>query len=208
MSQITNQNDHDMHTQQSKPYVISMFPTPVYSVLDEQMAKKMLPLAKKYLSDKSELNHTFIYKSTYKLTGGLEVYDDMKEFRDYVINRAKEFSEILGDTPEESLKAHIFASEMTKGDSHPPHVHPNNVYSGILYLQVPDNSSSLFFLDPRNNLNRNPSKKQKYTQYNSPQACITPQPGLFLIWNSWLEHYVPPNQTDGQRITLVFNIHN
>ena len=189
----------------TEPHIMQFFPTPVYSILDNLIVEKMLPIAKKYLSDKSELTNAWNYKNTYKPDVGLEIHDDMKEFSDYIINKAREFTDILGFQPD-NWKLNIFASEMTKGDHHGSHPHPNCIYSGILYLQVPEKSSPLMFIDPRNHAKFVLPRVKEYTHLNSPVAVVTPLPGLFLMWNSWIEHMVPPNETDGQRITLVFNL--
>jgi len=35
---------------------------------------------------------------------------------------------------------------------------------------------------------------------------VVPKPGLFLFWESWAMHRVPPNQNIDGRITMVFNV--
>jgi uncharacterized protein (TIGR02466 family) len=192
----------------NKPYIHQLFPSTIYSVLDEEMAKKMLPIAKKYLDDKSLLTYQWNYKNTYKPDNGLEVYDDMKEFTNYVLERAAEYDDIQG-YHRYNLKITIFASEMFNGDAHGIHSHPNCIYSGLMYLQVPENSSPIMFVDPRNHTKFILPKVKELNQFSSPVVNIIPAAGLFMMWSSWLEHMVPPSQnTEEGRITLVFNLYN
>lgn len=192
----------------NQPYIHQFFPTTVYSLLDEEMADKMLPIAKKYLADKSLLTQHWMYKTTYRPDNGLEIYDDMQEFSKYVLDRANEYLDIQGYKPLK-LNITIFASEMFKGDAHGLHAHPNCIFSGVMYLQVPEKSSPIMFVDPRNYSKFVLHEAREFNHFNSPIAAVDSQKGLFMMWNSWVEHMVPPTENVGDgRITLVFNLYN
>jgi len=80
---------------------------------------------------------------------------------------------------------------------HPPHVHANNDYSGIYYI---DECTSTFFLDPR---------QQNLTTdlgFNQPVRKIRGEPNKCVIFPSWLMHWVPNNDQPTDRKTISFNI--
>jgi len=90
-----------------------------------------------------------------------------------------------------------------------PHVHPGSVVSGVYYVSVPKNSGNIVF--------NHPSRTQQYhiqddaikvsTDINSSTWHITPDAGLLILFPSWLEHYVEPNNNEDERISIAFNAH-
>ena len=102
----------------------------------------------------------------------------------------------------------IFVSEMFKGNYHLPHTHPGSILSGILYLQTPEGSSPLIIKDPRSfrdyyNFRKIPGDFMT----NKEQIAILPKKGLFIMFESWLNHVVPETSNENEgRITMVFNI--
>jgi uncharacterized protein (TIGR02466 family) len=106
----------------------------------------------------------------------------------------------------------LFFSEMFDGDFHERHTHPNCLLSGLLYLQVPENSAPLALYDPK--------PHRKFSTYNTLKNAIDvsnpevsfdtlhiyPEAGTFLMWESWLEHEVLINKSVEGRITAVFNV--
>jgi uncharacterized protein (TIGR02466 family) len=92
------------------------------------------------------------------------------------------------------------------------HSHPSSFLSGVLYVKVPKNSGKIVFLDPlrqvrvcyeeywhiTDSVSRN---KLFYKKYE-----IIPEDGMLILFPSWLEHYVEPNNSDEDRISIAFNI--
>jgi len=75
------------------------------------------------------------------------------------------------------------------------HKHPDSLISGIIFLQVDDKSSKLYFQNP-NNL---------YFKCDD-DICITPEPGLLLMWPSWLTHGSDQEKNmSTERIVVSFN---
>lgn len=90
-----------------------------------------------------------------------------------------------------------------------PHVHPESTISGVYYVKVPKQSGNIVF--------NHPSKTQPYhihndaiqapNDINSSTWHITPDAGLLILFPSWLEHYVEPNNNEDDRISIAFNAH-
>ena len=95
----------------------------------------------------------------------------------------------------------MWANMLKKGDSHPPHTHSNNVFSGVYYLE---DGAPIQFFDPRPQANvLHPNIK--YTNFdNSGMIGFNAVKGYGLIFPSWLQHWVTP--TDKTRISISWNM--
>ena len=182
------------------------FPTVISSEIDLELATTLLPLAQKFLADPSLLTWTWGYKNTYTTNRGLEQYEEMQPFVSYIVLRGQEFLTSCGyDADKITFGLQLFVSEMHPGDQHGLHSHPNSLLSGVFYLAVPEGSSSIKFRDPRPFHNTVSLPILQNSLENWSWIWIDPEPGLLVMWPSWLEHEVPLNQAQG-RITLVFNL--
>jgi len=89
-----------------------------------------------------------------------------------------------------------------------PHVHPDSVFSGVYYVECTADSGKLVF--------KHPAIAQQYalqeetlstfTEYNASIWSILPEAGKLIIFPAWLEHYVEPNTSTEERISIAFNI--
>ena len=98
------------------------------------------------------------------------------------------------------------------GSSHQLHSHPNSVFSGVMYLETPnegdDYVGDLMFRDPRG-----VAPYQWVFDYadkrDDPSDMWTfrPEKGLIIIFPSWLEHQANKCSfgADKERISLSFN---
>jgi hypothetical protein len=84
------------------------------------------------------------------------------------------------------------------------HWSPWTYFSGCYYVKVPPKSGNLVF-----------SRARSQTVFDGkalPEAAffadveIPPGEGLLILFPSWVEHLVRPNQTDEPRISLAFNL--
>lgn len=115
-----------------------------------------------------------------------------------VINELLESQDIKDYTPEIT---EIWGNVSLKGQDHPVHTHPNNVFSGIIYL-TPGVGTN--FVDA------NPAKGMILLNNNNSifnnSATLAAIPNMIVIFPSWLPHYVPVNQEVSVRKTISFNI--
>lgn len=184
---------------------------------DENLARQLLPLARKYLSDPALLTNEWNYKNTYTMGEGLSIEPDLKFFVDIILTECEKYliEQKIEIKPNYKLWVSMFASEMKMGDEHESHNHPGALLSGLMYLSVPRGSSNLEFLSPRSsnkawkNFTRdlNHADDSKFIKIrNDHTIVVEPSEGLFLLWESWAHHRVPPNQSLDGRTTLVFNV--
>jgi uncharacterized protein (TIGR02466 family) len=104
------------------------------------------------------------------------------------------------------IQAEGWINVLGKGGLNTPHDHPAWVWSGCYYVSVPecDNelSGNIEFLDTRTNIR---------TLTVEGAACFTskftmkPRNGMLLIFPSYLRHWVYPNESEHDRVTIAFN---
>ncbi len=98
---------------------------------------------------------------------------------------------------------------LQNGGFNAPHIHPRSTISGVYYIQTPrdilkntigDFSGWLGFIDPRQNSQIWPLVGHLNHYF------IPPEPGTMVLFPSYLSHFVPPYQAEGQRIAIAFNL--
>jgi uncharacterized protein (TIGR02466 family) len=106
---------------------------------------------------------------------------------------------------------HIWANINRRGNFNAVHTHPNSLLSGVLYLKVQEETQgTLQFFDCREGsptshwncfaplVERTPFTDDIYT--------VTPREGVIMFFPSWLRHWVTPNETEDDRVSVSFNV--
>ena len=95
---------------------------------------------------------------------------------------------------------------LPQGGMHASHIHPHSVISGTTYVAMPAGTSALKLEDPRHAfMMAAPSRKQTAPREMQPFVYLEPQAGHIIMFESWLRHEVPPNQSKEDRISISFN---
>lgn len=90
---------------------------------------------------------------------------------------------------------------------HARHIHPNSLFSGVVYLQTPIESKINFHHE--NNLFKSFNLDYNFTklnEFNSKNVSLYVKNNDIIIFPSWLEHSVDINTSNEDRIILGFNI--
>jgi uncharacterized protein (TIGR02466 family) len=94
-----------------------------------------------------------------------------------------------------------------EGHSVRAHLHPNSLFSGVVYLHAPPGCGAIAFLDPRGGSQMLiPPLQQQVGDGVSGRVCREPRTGLMFLFPAWLWHEVEPSQTNEARICLSFNV--
>ncbi|MES2494514.1 MAG: TIGR02466 family protein [Pseudomonadota bacterium] len=100
----------------------------------------------------------------------------------------------------------LWVNLMKPGATHSGHIHPHSVVSGTFYVAVPPGSGCLKLEDPRLPLMMSaPPRLPDAPEDSRSFIYAEPQPGMVLLWESWLRHEVPPSAAKGDRISISFN---
>jgi uncharacterized protein (TIGR02466 family) len=183
------------------------FPTALFTTIDQNLADKLLPIAKKYLENDEYINVDItIYKTTW--FSNAKKYKELNFFAEYVCDLGKQFLAKQGyKTDHLNFSATMFLNEMYNGQDHPAHTHANNDLSGVIFLQVPPGSAPITFYDPKPRRHFIQRENEFLSDSNVSVISMNPEKGLLIMWESWLEHSVEKNQNkDLGRISLVFNL--
>ena len=107
-----------------------------------------------------------------------------------------------------SLQLKLFAwmNANPPGGFNAPHTHPGAHWSGVYYVSQPKvetgTSGMIEFLDPRTDL---PNWRLLESRPFSLKKKIRPAAGEMIIFPSYLVHWVYPNESDEERVSIAFN---
>lgn len=96
-------------------------------------------------------------------------------------------------------------------DCHPDlgemHNHGGYCFSCVFYLDVPLDSGNLVFVTPVVGHRYNWKSRHigEINQFTNFRIELPPSENTLLIFPSWLDHYVMPNKTRHQRVSLAFD---
>ena len=100
----------------------------------------------------------------------------------------------------------LWINILPEGGSHGSHIHPHSVISGTTYVAMPGGTSALKLEDPRlPMMMAAPTRVKGGREDLCPFVYVAPEPGEVLLWESWLRHEVPMNQSEDDRISISFN---
>ena len=104
------------------------------------------------------------------------------------------------------LKMFAWMNSNPPGGMNTPHTHPGAHWSGVYYVSQPDveigKSGKIEFLNPRTDL---PNWRILNAPAFSAKKSIRPEPGEMILFPSYLVHWVYPNETNEDRVTVAFN---
>lgn len=195
------------------PTLLYKFELPFADQLNHQLLSSIY--------QEKEKDEKGIQRSNFRKLGGwhshnnLHKEDNFKELRRHIESACQLLSENL-----QFHKAYKFDIGTMWSIINPPgsanraHIHPGCHWSGVYYIQAPENAGDIEFTDPRtinimHQMKFIPNKKR-------PKQCwtkvrFTPKAGTMIIFPSWLYHSVGINESeaagdDGNRIIISFNI--
>ena len=111
--------------------------------------------------------------------------------------------------PKGSFRISAWANTSRRGNYHRMHNHPGSAWSGCYYVTALNPSSTsnesiggaLEFYDPRPFTEMVDAPGSPYGQ----RMIVRPQPGLMVLFPSWLYHFVHPHDSDSVRVSIAFN---
>ncbi len=100
----------------------------------------------------------------------------------------------------------LWVNVLKPGGHHGAHIHPHSIMSGSFYVEVPNGSGAIRFEDPRlPMMMAAPRRRDDAPDDLRAFVSVDPQPGVLLMWESWLRHEVMPHGGKGERLSVSFN---
>ena len=186
------------------PQVLELFSIVIY--------KKNLP---DYPDKDSIINDTDLYRddvSSCWASHNKDVLLQYPNLQSVIMNEFKIYAEDVLEIDTSKIEFYISRSWIIKhalNDFSQPHRHINSFFSGILYMNVDDDSGNLAF--PRYDINSIAPHNfefdyKKHNQFNAPLASMTPKNGDLFFFPSHVYHQVTQNKSTIDRYVLVFDI--
>ena len=130
---------------------------------------------------------------------------EFKEFAELVISTSKEILNILKYDVEDIVITDMWANVLKSAEHHPAHTHSNNFLSGAYYLHS-DQGASIMFHDPRPAADVIVPRKKETTVSNASLLSYASKQNRAIFFPSWLPHYVKPNKSTANRISIAWNV--
>lgn len=92
------------------------------------------------------------------------------------------------------------------GLSHNAHNHPNNLLSGVYYVQTGAGADVITFLDPRPQVLQVLPRFTQQTALNATELNVPAPEGRMVLFPGWLVHAVPSNRGNAERLSIAFNL--
>lgn len=209
-----------MNYENYKFYKRTYFPTTIFQVdlpEPDSLNEKLLSL----IYSERDRDREGIARSNFAELGGWHSHNDLHKDVDYapVVNligdASSRMSEDMGYDPTRALKIGTMWSIVNPpGAANRAHIHPGCLWSGVYYVQAPQNCGRIEFIEPRTmNLMNQPRFKPKAKRHRDywTKVRFEPKPGRMIIFPAWLYHGVDPNMTDetgdaGNRVIISFNL--
>lgn len=197
----------------------SLFPTLLYhgrmpaaraKVLNRHLAEEIETLEGidapgRQWSQKNYIGGYSSYSSEYRLHRTSPNFGELEKFLRPHIQRF--IKSLNWDTRGRDISmTTCWANSMGEGTHHTMHIHPHSLISGVYYVNAPKGSSSIKFEDPRLGfLMAAPPRRSSAPRAQQNYIHVEPQPGQFLLFESWMRHEVPPHRGREPRLSVSFN---
>lgn len=197
----------------------TLFPTSIYysplgvkdlKTLNKDLKKESLKFAE--IDEEGQIWSQKNYKGGYTSYGSIaqlhrvsSTFEDLeKAINKHVYKFVKHLD--MDINPKELKMTSCWVNIMPTDVIHTMHIHPLSVISGTYYLQTPKNCSSIKFEDPRMDcFMATPPRKHNAKIHNQRYHSVAPQEGHVVLFESWLRHEVPKNDSPKERISISFN---
>lgn len=183
----------------------NIFSVPFYStILDKSIINdtQSKVLSKLHLLDNLEGSKNSYQKTDFfeqnQIVGPNELEELFININQHAIKFAEESNILL------NLSVKYWIQNYSNNDYHQPHSHSKHDISGVYYVQADKNSGPIIFNNPNpyiigynSFINPKIEKDQQYLE-------VKPQPGLLILFPSYLVHQVVPSQ-NSIRTVIAFN---
>jgi uncharacterized protein (TIGR02466 family) len=193
-----------------KPEILELFPTPLYITMIPVELSSVIPIL-----DQQDMN-TNSDEANYgrrSLDSYILNKPECNGLRKFILQQVQDFADNTLLYNYDSYKfSQSWVSHKEPGQHHTMHSHPNSLISGVFYYgPVEENTPAIRFHRIGGAFNQSYiSPKIKSDKRNSKFAwtefAVNFEPGLLILFPSYLHHSVPVNTSKSVRRSLAFNV--
>lgn len=136
----------------------------------------------------------------------LSNYSEFEEIENFINTKIASIVSDIGDPNLHLVVNNAWININEKGDYNDKHVHPLSAFSGVIYLQVDEDSGSIRFFDDIHTIKHYPIKINPYNNLFHHTVEYKPTNGMILLFPSWIPHDVTPSNSELTRVSIAFNI--
>jgi uncharacterized protein (TIGR02466 family) len=194
-----------------KSEVLGLFPTPVYMTMLPVELSSVIPFLDSQdmgITGSDEANYGRRSKDSYILHK--PECDRLKKF---ILDSVQDFAD---NTLLYDYKAYRFSqswiSHKEPGQHHTMHTHPNSLISGVFYYgKAEEKTPAIKFHKTTGVFNQSalaPKGKsdKRSSKFAWSEFSVNFEPGLLVLFPSYLYHSVPINNSNSIRCSLAFNV--
>ena len=138
----------------------------------------------------------------------LQNLPEMAELVDVIMRELAQILDIYAIKRDSHYVTNMWANIAHPNRRHSMHMHPNCLFSGIVYIKTPQHCGPTVFASPRQLAkNFEPTYLAK-NEFNADVFVMPPEKGRMLLWPSHVPHAVEEGKADENedRIVIAFNI--
>ena len=186
---------------------VPLFPTFVWSMQlkrkdYEEINEKIRNKLKELTADKPVLKPGKKWQTEQEL----HKLEEFQELTAFIYDATKGVLDFLKVVYDDFEITGCWANISAIRSGHIHHTHPNNYLSGVYYVQADKGANTIQFDDPRPQTTIIKPTVTELSAENTRSAVITVEEGTLVMFPAWLQHSVPPNMSDRERISVAFNI--
>jgi len=193
-----------------KSEVLDLFPTPVYMTMLPVKLSSVIPFldSQDMNTESDEDNYGRRSKDSYILHK-----PECDGLRKFVLDSVQDFADntLLYNYSSYKL-SQSWVSHKQPGQHHTMHTHPNSLISGVFYYgPVEEFTPAIKFHKMTVSVNQSsimPKVKadKRSSKFAWSEFSVNFEPGLLVLFPSYLHHSVPVNKSNSVRCSLAFNI--
>ena len=189
--------------------VSMLFPTPIFTgklsdlTVCDRIEKKLREMQKLGQG----VAHQF-GKFAFLTHDNIQTLPEMKELVEVIMKESGQVLDEYKIQRDSHYITNMWANITHPNHRHHMHIHPNCLFSGILYIKAPENCGPTMFADPRIHARMIEPTFTEKNVLNSAMFVVRAEKGRMLMWPSYLSHAVDYGtaKEEEDRIVLAFNI--
>jgi uncharacterized protein (TIGR02466 family) len=189
--------------------MIILFPTPIFAgklsdvTVCDRVEKKLREMQK--IGD--GIRHDF-GKYAFLTQDNIQTLPEMKELVDLIMQESEKILDVYQIKRDSHYITNMWGNITHPNHRHHMHIHPNCLFSGIIYVKAPKNCGPTIFHDPRPQARMIEPAYTEMNNINSQSFVAPAEKGRMLMWPSFLWHAVEYGtaQEDDDRIVVAFNV--
>lgn len=192
-----------------KSEILELFPTPVYTTMIPVKLSSVIPFLDKQdmSTEHDEANYGRRSKNSYILN---EL--ECQGLKKFILNSIQDYADntLLYNYGEYKV-SQSWISYKEPGQHHMMHTHPNSLISGVFYYgAVEEKTPAIKFHKMTGSVNQGsimPKMKadRRSSKFAWSEFSVNFEPGLLVLFPSYLHHSVPVNKSNSVRCSLAFN---